>query len=295
MAALADGADLILCGRATDTSIYAAYPLLHGAAPGPTWHAAKILEGGSAIATQRLWPDSVFCRLDSDGFTVEPLAPEMACTPASVAVQVLHENASPYRLREPGGTLDTHEAVYAAESQRAVRVTGSRFEPAETYTIKLEAAELLGYETIVLAGIRDPIIIRQMDQWLAAAREALLKRTVAIFGSDAAASVQIQFRIFGKNAVMGALEPITDAHPHEIALAMEIIAPSQHVATGVAKVGWHLLAHFPVPEWTGMITSIAMPYNPPELERGPVYGFTLNHTVAPEDPLELFRTCVEEV
>ncbi|MFC8824143.1 acyclic terpene utilization AtuA family protein [Streptomyces sp. NPDC057137] len=40
--ALRGGADVVLAGRATDTAVAAAYPL--GMPPGPTWHAAKIVE-----------------------------------------------------------------------------------------------------------------------------------------------------------------------------------------------------------------------------------------------------------
>jgi hypothetical protein len=45
--ALTDGADLVLAGRATDTALSAALPLLRGFPPGPVWHAAKIAECGT--------------------------------------------------------------------------------------------------------------------------------------------------------------------------------------------------------------------------------------------------------
>jgi hypothetical protein len=40
MAALEHGADVVIAGRATDTAVIAALPLLRGIEPGPTWHAA---------------------------------------------------------------------------------------------------------------------------------------------------------------------------------------------------------------------------------------------------------------
>jgi hypothetical protein len=49
-------------------------------------------------------------------------------------------------------------------------------------------------------------------------------------------------------------------------------------------------AHLPVPEYHGIISSIAYPFSPPELPRGAVYRFSLNHVVAPDDPCEMFRT-----
>jgi hypothetical protein len=50
-----------------------------------------------------------------------------------------------------------------------------------------------------------------------------------------------------------------------------------------------------VPEWTGLITSIAYPYSPAEIARGPTYRFNLNHVVEPATPLEMFRIEYETV
>ena len=51
-AALADGADVVLAGRATDTALTAAAALAHGLAPGPVWHAVKIAESGGLLHHQ---------------------------------------------------------------------------------------------------------------------------------------------------------------------------------------------------------------------------------------------------
>ena len=69
--ALADGADLVLAGRATDTALTAALPLLRGFLPGAVWHAAKIAEcGGLCMTSPRT--GGVLVTLDATGFTVEP-------------------------------------------------------------------------------------------------------------------------------------------------------------------------------------------------------------------------------
>jgi hypothetical protein len=52
---LDNGADVIIAGRASDTSIYAAVPIRMGLPPGPVWHAAKTIECGSACAAQCLF------------------------------------------------------------------------------------------------------------------------------------------------------------------------------------------------------------------------------------------------
>ena len=48
-----------------------------------------------------------------------------------------------------------------------MRISGAVFKPMP-YEVKLEAAKIVGYRTIFIGGIRDPILIRQIDTFLAA-------------------------------------------------------------------------------------------------------------------------------
>ena len=156
---------VVLAGRATDTSSVAAIALGRGIAAGPTWHAAKTVECGSQCTTDPI-AGGVLVAIDDDGFEVHPLNDTAAATPMTVAAHMLYENADPFRMREPGGTLDTSGAVYTAITDRVTRVEGSVFEPAAQPTIKLEGSAIAGYETISLVGIRDPHVLAHMDEWL---------------------------------------------------------------------------------------------------------------------------------
>jgi hypothetical protein len=289
-AAIEDGADVVLAGRASDTSIFAALPLSAGVDPGPAWHAAKILECGTAATEQRLFPDSMYCTFDSGGFVVEPLHEGMRCTPVSVASHSLYENADPYVLREPSGILDTSDARYASEGSRGTRVQGSRFVPSDQYTIKLEGAEIVGYQTIVLGAVRDPVIIRQLDSWLESMGDSIRARVEGIYGGDVPGGYEIHTRVYGRDGAMGALEPSPKVHGHEVFLLIDVTADDQETATTIAASAGHIALHHPVPEWSGLISTIAFPYAPHRIERGPVYRFTLNHVVEVDDPLEMFRT-----
>jgi hypothetical protein len=126
----------------------------------------KILECGAASTVERKYPDSMVAYLDEEGFVVEPPNADMLCTPQSVASHAFYETANPFRLVEPDGTVLTENAECTATSDRAVRVTGSSFEKAATYTVKLEAATLVGYRTIVIAGVRDPLVVGQIDDYI---------------------------------------------------------------------------------------------------------------------------------
>ena len=289
-AELERGADVVLAGRASDTSLFAAVPLLHGAPAGLVWHAAKILECGAACAAIRKRADGVFGWIHDDHFVVEPLDLEIACTPQSVAAHTLYENADPFLITEPGGVLDTSGASYEARDDRAVIVRGSAFRPAETYTVKLEGAEVVGYQTILIGGVRDPYILRQLDPWLDSMRERFGERVVEIFnGRIAEEDYAIGVRVYGRDAVMGALEPLAHDLPHEVGLLFEITADDQATATEIAKAFAHFAVHHPIAEWSGLISGIAFPFAPAEIERGVTYRFNLNHVVEPEDPLEMFR------
>ncbi|MEV4475457.1 acyclic terpene utilization AtuA family protein [Nonomuraea sp. NPDC049504] len=284
VAALAAGADVVLAGRATDTALAAAYPLMKGLPAGPAWHAAKIVECGGQCTTN---PRSggVLATVDHGGFTIEPLDPAVACTPTSVAAHMLYETVDPYRMREPAGTLVVDEATYTALDDRRVRVEGSRFEPAP-HTIKLEGARVTGYETMSFTAIRDPLILGDIDAWLALLHEVLTARVRQTLGLDPDAYV-VDIRPYGYNAVLGDLDP-SSAPPREVGVMLLVNAPDQATATAIAKVANPLMLHLPTP---GMdyLPSLAFPTSPAETERGPAYAFVLNHVVAVDDPTEMFR------
>ncbi len=286
--ALDNGAEVIVAGRSSDTSIFAALPLQQGLPPAVVWQAAKILECGAACVRQRKYPDCLFVKMDPKGFSVEPPNPEYSCSPVSVASHNLYENANPYLLVEPSGILDTSGCRYEAINSRAVRVTGGRFTPAATYTIKLEGAELAGYQSIIIGGIRDSMILRQLDSWLNGMETALKDRFEAVFGPEISDRYTLYFRVYGRDGVMGRLEPQHHIG-HEVGLVIEITADDQATASALAKSAGHLAVHYPIPEWNGLITSIAFPYSPSELERGPVYRFNMNHVVEPHTPGEMFK------
>jgi hypothetical protein len=201
----------------------------------------------------------------------------------------LYENGDPFRLVEPAGTLDTSAAEYVAISDRAVRVSGSRFVPSDRYTVRIEGAEYLGHRYVVIAGVRDPVVLRQHDQYLASLRETIGHKTEASLGLQIDRDYRLVFRVYGKNGSMGALEPEDVIEGHEVGLVLEVIAPTAEAARSVITVAWHTGLHHPVKEWEGLISNWAFPYSPPEMDAGPVYRFCVNHVVELDDPLEAFR------
>jgi hypothetical protein len=283
--ALRAGADVVLAGRATDTAVSSAFPLMRGMPPGPTWHAAKIIECGAQCTTDPR-TGGVFARIDHTGFTVEPLDPGTACTPTSVAAHMLYETANPFTMREPGGTIEVSDARYTALDDRIVRVEGSRFEPADQYTVKLEGAAVTGYETVSFVGIRDPRILSAIDEWARFLEQVLAERVERVLRLPAG-SWDADLRLYGYNAVLGELETAPPT-PREVGVMLVVSARDQQTSTAISKIANPLLLHLPVPGMT-YLPSFAFATSPAHMERGAAYEFVLNHVVDVDTPTELFR------
>jgi len=284
MRALNAGAQVILAGRSTDPAPWAALAMHLGIGPGPSWYAGKMLECACNAALPK-GHDCLFVTVRSDSVECEPTNPERRCTPLSVAVQALHENASPVIHREPGGQLDTADCEIRAVSDRATRVTGIRWTP-QTYTIKLEGAEKVGYSAITFAGTRDPGLVETIDTFLASVRASIALKvgTFDVRPED----YQLVFRLYGKNGVMGDWEPKRETASHEIGVLAEIIAQSQEIANAVLAVTRASLLHT---DFAGRMCkegNMAFPFSPSDIERGPIYRFSLRHVVEPNDPCEMF-------
>jgi acyclic terpene utilization AtuA family protein len=286
VAALEAGAQVVLAGRATDTAVGAALPLMKGMPAGPTWHMAKIVEcGGQCTTNPRM--GGVLATVDATGFTIEPLDPEAACTPISVAAHMLYETADPFRLREPDGTLDVTEATYTALDDRTVRVEGSQFHVAEQHTVKLEGARIAGYETMSFTGVRDPLILNDIDSWAQFMRDMIALRVEQTLGLTAD-EYAFDLRLYGYNAILGDLDPAT-APPREVGVMLLVNAADQATATAVAKVANPLMLHLPTHDMN-YLPSLAFPSSPAEVERGAAYEFVLNHVVDSTTPTAMFRT-----
>ena len=290
--ALAQGAQVVVAGRCTDAAIFAALALQRGHDPAAAWHLAKILECGAAAVEQRAAPDCMLGTLDDDGFVVEPLRGDYRCTPQSVASHALYETADPYVLIEPSGTLLLADACYEAISDRAVRVRGSRFEPAARYTNKIEGVRLAGYSSVVFGGVRDPFILAEFDSWLAGVDRQAAERVAQLAAGQ---HFEIVTRVYGRDAVMGEREPTPRVGGHEVGILWDVIAQTQALAEAIAKSLTHLALHYPIARWSGLITGLALPFSPAHVNRGPVHEFHLNHVLEPSDPCALFRTEIVDV
>lgn len=287
MEGLKHDVDGVITGRALDIGLYMAYPLLRGFSRSVSAHMAKTIECG-ALCAEPATSDNMFAFLRSDHFLVKPPNPNRRCTVASVAAHAFYERPDITREMNPGGYLDVSEAKFEQVDERTVKVSGGRWVDMP-YTIKLEGVKMVGYRTISLAGIRDPNFIRELSGVLEQTRHRAMEK----FGMPPG-ECRISFKVYGQNAVLGNREPERDAVPHEVGVLVDVIAPSQALATSVCAYirGQLLFADFP--GRTSTAGNIAVPFSPGEVEMGPAYEWAVWHALPLDDPVEPFPVKIVE-
>lgn len=283
--ALKNGANIILCGRATDTAIMAALPIMQGCDVASAWHGAKVVECGN-LCTDSRKGTGVFLTVDENGFAVTPTHAEAHCTPYTVSAHLLYENVNPFRLKEPSGLIVTDKCEYTQVDDRTVYVTGTRFEPAEQYTMKLEGACLCGYQSINLVGMADPKVMANPQKWIDNVK-MLVDPLIEAAGYKKG-SYTYEFKAYGYNAVIPGPVPERTPAPREIGMLLTVTADTQDEATQISKIFNPYLLHCPV-DMTAQLPSFAFPFSPVDCARGGTYEFMFHHVVDVDSPLELVR------
>lgn len=278
--ALNSGADVVLAGRACDTAPFAVIPSMLGFPMGLAMHMAKIIECAS-ICCLPGGRDAMLGTLDEAGFVLESMNPERAATPLSVAAHALYEQADPYRVAEPEGTLHLDSARYQAMDERRTRVTGARWQPARVASVKIEGAERLGERAVLLAAVADPRFIDQIDDILGS-----VERSVRQILPAAGSAFTLHFRRYGIDGVVDWPAPPTAA-PREVFILGECLAETAEEARSIlGVVRQHLLHH----GFEGRLSTggnLAFPLTPPELDAGTAYRFSIYHIMELDDDGEL--------
>lgn len=286
--ALEAQAQIIVCGRAYDPSPFAAAGIFRGHDPALCYHLGKILECGALCCEPGTTKDCILGVLTEDAFEVMPVTPARVCTPVSVAAHTFYEKDHPYLLYGPGIQLDLSACMFSDAGQGRVRVTGSRLHP-QPYTIKLEGARPVAFRTFVVAGIRDPLLIAQLDT----VEQEVLASVRAYYADLPEHSYDIHFYHYGKDAVMGPLEP-DHTTPHEIGLMFEVIAPTQELANAICASVRSTYLHYGYPGRKSTAGNLAFPFAPSDVPFGAVYAFSVYHLMAVDDPCALFPMEIRE-
>lgn len=280
--ALNDGADVILCGRCYDPAAFAAPAIYMGYDRALATHLGKILECAAVAATPGSASDCMMGYLGDDYFRVEPLNPIRACTPLSVSAHTLYEKSDPCLLPGPGGILDLRECTFTAETDRCVVVKGSKLIE-KAPTVKLEGCRLAGYRTISICGNRDSIFLSQIDDIL----ENVKRRTRENLSADF--DYNLDFIVYGKNGVMGDLEPINRVEGHEAGIVIDAVADTQERADAVCAVARSTMLHYGYKGRIATAGNLAFPFSPSDIHVGAIYTFSLYHLLDVQCAEDLFK------
>lgn len=289
--ALEMGAEVIIAGRSNDPAMFAALPIKEGYDPGLALHLGKILECGAMASTPGTTSDCMMGYLREDCFIVEPTNALRKCIPSTVAAHTLYEKSSPLHIIGPEGMVDVTRCKFEQYNERAVRVSGSKLKRSETIQIKLEGVSKVAYRTISIAGVRDPIMIKQINE----CEEHVRKTVASYFNSIPSQNYRLIFHVYGQNGVMGELEPQKEITSHELCLILEVVAKDQGLANTICAFARSTLMHYSYKGRIATAGNLAFPYAPSDIPTGAVYRFNIHHLVEVDDPDELFPIEMVEI
>ena len=282
--ALQELPDVLLAGRACDTAIFATLPEMLGYPAGLCLHMAKIVECTS-LCCRPAGRDAMLAELGMDSFTLESMNPDAHATPASVAAHALYEQANPFEVDEPMGTLLLHDARYEAIDAHRTRVSGARWRPRERPTLKIEGAARVGERCVLLAGVADPTLLEQLPTVLRAVEERVRGLVPG--------SWSVHSHIYGQGAVH--VLPAQQQSRHEAGLVIEFIAPGAQLARAAAGVFKQNLLHYGFAGRVSTAGNIAFAFTPSELDAGTAYRFVLYHVMHDAPMHDIFRISTTEV
>lgn len=168
--------------------------------------------------------------------------------------------------------------------------------PSDTYTVKLEAAHIVSYQTTMMAIIRDAHYVENSISWLERLT-SFLQGKIADCTDLAIDDYTLDFRLIGVNAALGMHEnrqPVSDTMPVEVGVLLIINASDQTIATDLSKLINPFLLHFPLVEQEDLPT-FAFLYSPAHSDRGALYEFALNHVLILDMPMDGFTLELSQI
>ncbi len=280
--ALELGADVVIGGRSSDAAIFAAAAIYEGFPEAASYYLGKVLECASFCAEPYMAKETVIGTITPDEVRVTAMHPDQRCTVASVAGHAMYERSNPFYEYFAGGTLDMTHCTYEQLDEKTTRITGMIFIPTRgKIKVKLEGSGKIGERYIGIVGIRDPYTIRNIDQVIGWARSQVEER----FQDK---EYQLFYNIYGKNGVMGDLEPVKEIRSHELCIVVEGVAPTKEVAEEVTLIGSRQIFYARLQEVKGTAGTAAFVIDG-VLPAPPAYEWTVNHVVPVDDPMELFE------
>lgn len=276
---LESGAQVILCGRACDTAIYAAPCIYEGYDAGLAFHMAKIMECGAMCSEPVAAADVMQGYMEKDYFELRPANPIRRCTVERVAAHTLYEQSNPYLIFEPDGVCDLTNSHFEQVDSRTVRVTGSVFREADVKTLKLEGVKLSGYRTICPATIYDPETIRHINFITNTVTDFVRENTKGNFSDN---DYSLAFKTSGGDE-------------SSMSVIIDVVGKTQQIADTVCALARSRMLHCDYEGRKSSAGNLAFPFSPSDIHVGEVYEFSVFHLAQVNSLLETSHIFIEEV
>jgi hypothetical protein len=202
----------------------------------------------------------------------------------------MYERRDPFREYVASGYVDMSHCRYEQVDAKTTRASGAVFVSSAQPMVKLEGAGKVGERRLAVVGIRDPYTIENIDKAIAWARARLAER----FGAPEQAGWQVFYHVYGRNGVMGDLEPTPPARAHELGIVVETVCQDGRRGEEICALAARNLFYARLAEVKGTAGAAALMADE-VLVGKPGYEWTLNHITPVKDPSELFRTAFHTV
>ena len=271
--------DVVLCGRACDTAIYAAPCLLNGYNPGLAFHMAKIMECGAMCSEPVAAADVMQAYMYDDYFELRPANPIRRCTVDRVAAHTLYEQSNPYLIFEPDGHADLTNSKFSQSDDRTARVTGSVFIDAEKPTLKLEGVKCSGYRTICIANVYDTETIKNIEKIIETVKNFVYENTKNTVKKE---DFNLNFKLGG-----GA--------ESSLSIVIDVVGKTQEIADTICSLCRSRMLHCDYEGRKSSAGNLAFPFSPSDIHVGAVYEFSIFHLVEVDSLDETAKTKIIEV
>ena len=274
---LNERADIIVCGRACDTAIYAAPCIYEGYDEALSFHMAKIMECGAMCAEPVAAADVMQGYMYKDYFELRPANPIRKCNAERAAAHTMYEQTNPFMIYEPDGEINLENSIYTQIDERTVRISGASFVPSKEKTLKLEGVKCTGYRTICIGGIYDPLTIKQFDYI-----ETTVKNFIAENSSVSANDYILNFRRYG-------------GCESSLGVVIDVVGKTQEIADTICSLARSRMLHCDYNGRKSSAGNVAFPFSPSDIHVGPVYEFSVFHLAKVDCLEETSKIVTEEV
>ena len=183
--------------------------------------------------------------------------------------------------------MDEELVFFSDIGQGRVAGSGSRFVPSDGYWLKVEGARKLGFRSIAIGGVRDPVMIAAIETILPEVRAQVETMMPANEGT-------LHFHVYGRDGVMGRREPLRRQPSHELGIVIDAVAPTPEGADTLCSLARSTLMHFGYAGRISTAGNLAFPFSPSDLRAGAVYEFSVYHLLE-SDPVTPFPLTIREV